>query len=108
MSDNSVRLQFHLMPIRRETKRPLTLHGEKDASDVTDVIRRWRKRFPDCNWAVACGPSNLIAIDEDTYKAEYVAGRLEQLVGCELPATAEWRSGRGGRVRLIDGPTASR
>ena len=36
-------------------KRPLTVHGVKDACADTSEILRWLRRWPACNWAVATG-----------------------------------------------------
>jgi hypothetical protein len=65
----------------------------------------WRRDYPDCNWAIATGPSGLIAVDEDSYKPTYVEGALEHACGVtEFPKTVELRSARGGRVRLYRRP----
>lgn len=93
-------MKFFLIPCDNN-KRPLTQHGEKDASADTGQWDLWKRRWPGCAWAIATGPSGLIAVDEDCYKAVWTAGILEKAVGVtSLPDTVEWRSGRGGRVRL--------
>lgn len=97
------KLRFHLIPCSQH-KTPLTKNGEKDASNDPEVLQAWRAQHPSCNVAIATGPSGLIAVDEDTYKAAYVAGALERLVGAELPPTVEWASARGGRVRIFRRP----
>jgi hypothetical protein len=96
--------KLHLMPVQAGGKRPLCDHGEKDASADAAQVRHWRKLFGRCNWAVATGPSSLIALDEDTYKDVYVPGLLDAAIGVPLPKTVEWRSGRGGRVRVFRRP----
>ncbi len=94
-------LRFHMIPISRAKKVPLTTHGEKDASNSISKGAEWFSRYPNCNWAIATGPSDLIAIDEDCYKPIYVEGALERACNvASFPDTAEIRSARGGRVRL--------
>jgi hypothetical protein len=93
-------LRFFLIPCDRN-KRPLTPHGEKDASDDPAVIEEWRRSYPGCNWAIATGPSGLIALDEDCYKEVYDPDWCLCANGTmNLEKTVEWRSARGGRVRI--------
>lgn len=99
------KLKFHLMPISRATKRPITAHGEKDASDQPNQLEFWRGMYPGCNWAIATGPSGLIAVDLDAYKPVFVDGAIEAACGViAFPKTVEMRSARGGRVLLFKRP----
>lgn len=52
-------------PIIAGTKHPATENGWKDASNDQAQIDAWEREFPGCNWAVACGPSDLFAFDVD-------------------------------------------
>lgn len=95
-------MKFHLIPIARATKRPLTRNGEKNASNDPMQLAAWRRQFPDCNWAVCTGPSGLLALDEDLYKIAFTEGALEKAIDLpELPQTVEWKSARGGRIRIF-------
>lgn len=38
---------------------------ENRASSNPEQLKAWGKQLPGCNWAVACGASNLIVIDVD-------------------------------------------
>lgn len=48
-----------------EGKHPRTPRGVQDASTDEKTIRRWWKRWPDANLAIACGQSNIVVIDLD-------------------------------------------
>lgn len=52
-------------PIIAGTKRPCTDNGWKEASNDQAQIDAWEREFPGCNWAVACGPSDLFVFDVD-------------------------------------------
>lgn len=54
-----------VFPIIAGTKHPATENGWKDASDDQRQIDQWERDFPGCNWAVACGPSDLFVFDID-------------------------------------------
>jgi hypothetical protein len=47
-------------------KHPRITKWERSASNWDQKLNRWARRFPVTNWAIACGPSNLLVIDEDT------------------------------------------
>lgn len=94
-------LQFYLIPINRGKKVPATPNGEKNASNDWGQVQQWRERLPGCNFAICTGPSDLIVLDFDSYKPNFVEGSLE--AACKIsafPETAEIRSARGGRVLL--------
>lgn len=52
-------------PVIAGTKHPATDNGWKDATDDARQLDAWAKDFPGCNWAVACGPSDLFVFDVD-------------------------------------------
>lgn len=55
-----------IFPIKRNAKfPPLVKDWENVATDDPAQIAAWKEQFPGCNWGVACGPSNLIIVDED-------------------------------------------
>lgn len=101
----------YLFPIVRNTKVPPK--GFTDpfgkASDDPEQIAIWEKQFPGCNWALACGRSNLIVMDVDIKKG---AKGLESLENWEaefgkLPATRKVRSPSGGFHLYFSGCRAS-
>ena len=55
-----------LLPCHPRDKRPLTAHGVKDASTDPEVIAAWLDRWPDANWAVACGHPGPQVLDIDS------------------------------------------
>lgn len=96
-----MKTKFYLIPCDTN-KRPLTRNGEKDASCDPDQIAEWKKIYPNCNWAICTGPSDLIAVDMDMYKASFYVHNLAKLFGhTRLPTTVQWRSGSGGEVFLF-------
>lgn len=52
-------------PIIAGTKHPATENGWKDATDDRAQIEQWARDFPGCNWAVACGLSDIFVFDID-------------------------------------------
>lgn len=54
-----------VFPIKRGTKDPATEHGWHDASNDPAQIEAWARQYPGCNWAVACGLSDLFVFDID-------------------------------------------
>jgi hypothetical protein len=57
---------WRLFPVRARRKEPLIGRWNERATQDLETIRGWRKDYPDCNWAVACGPdSGLWVLDVD-------------------------------------------
>ena len=53
---------YRVLPVRLD-KTPLTPHGVKDATNDTRFVEEWARRYPDCNWGIAC--FNVIVFDLD-------------------------------------------
>lgn len=84
-----------IFPIKRGAKfPPLVKDWENVATDDPAQIAAWKERFPDCNWGIACGPSNLIVVDEDE-PGSLLALELEGALN--FPTTREVRTPRPGR-----------
>ncbi len=96
------KLRWFLLPCDR-SKRPLLSNGEHGASNDPDVLAAWKKRWPDCNWAIATGPSELIAVDMDAYKPSFDAAHCVDRFGV-LPATVSWNTARGGATCIYRRP----
>lgn len=60
-----IRRGWYVFPCWPKSKAPATAHGFEDASNDEKQIRRWWSWQPDANVAVACGASNLCAMDKD-------------------------------------------
>lgn len=73
------------------------------ASDDPDQTALWSIEYPNCNWAVAVGPSGLAVVDIDPPAGEDSL-LLFELENGELPATREHRSARGGRHLIFADP----
>ena len=56
---------FHLFPVKKETKRPAIKDNLNKASNDIDQLMEWDKKFPNCNWAISCAKSGLVAVDVD-------------------------------------------
>ena len=90
-----------VFPVRRESKRPLTPHGCKDAKKDPGAIKSWWKKWPDASIGVATGSiSNLIVIDEDLDDDKGVDGIASMATwerdNVPLPESARAITGRGG------------
>ena len=88
-------------------KHPRTHNGVKDASSDVGTVQAWMRRWPDSNWAVACGQvSGLLVIDIDPRKNGF--GSIEQLEQNRqdgpLPTTLTSRTGGGGRHLFYAAP----
>ena len=67
-------------------KHPRTEHGYKEASTDAEMIDRWWGTWPSANIGFHPGPSGILVLDLDTYKANYVGVELtfaeKQTVTC--------------------------
>ena len=81
-------LGWHVIPCRREDKRPYTRNGLKDATTDPDKIRRWWGKLPVALPGIVAGPSGLAIADLDRKGGKDGPATLERL-GHPLPAT--WR-----------------
>lgn len=85
--DYAVRYGWAVFPLQPKSKKPLTLHGFKDASTNPDQIREWWMATPNANIGIATGAvSGIVVVDFDdaeawsTFVAEYGA----QATPCSL------------------------
>lgn len=83
---------WHVFPIRAGAKVPLTPNGFKDATTDPAVLTQWAAAHPGCNWAVACGASDLLVVDADPRNGADLAA-----VTALLPPTLSSTTGGGGR-----------
>lgn len=84
------RAGWHVVPLRRRDKEPLTPHGFKDATTDAATIRRWWSRWPDANIGIAV-PAGYVVLDIDSAEA------LQRLKAEDvaLPATSRARTSKG-------------
>ena len=88
-------LGLHLFPVRKDTKRPAIRDNLNQASVDIDQLMEWDKKFPDCNWAVSCAKSGVVAVDIDHNHGGMEA--WEALITKEgEPDTLKAISGSGG------------
>ena len=80
---------WSVFPIIPGTKRPL-IPWRDFSSNSRDQIEDWNNRYPNCNWGVDCGKSNLLVIDVDNKHGVNGAKSLAQIeveAGKLLPST---------------------
>jgi hypothetical protein len=75
------------------------------ASTDPEVIRKWAREYPDCNWAALAGKvSGFVALDSDIkhegQNGEHTLAALEKQYAV-LPITLTVRTGSGGRHRYF-------
>jgi putative DNA primase/helicase len=61
----SAKMGWHIFPVERHGKKPLTPNGYKDASTYAAKIEEWWAKWPNANIGLACRESGIIAIDID-------------------------------------------
>jgi hypothetical protein len=84
---------WYVHPLRTKDKRPITLHGFKDATLDEAQVRAWWAKWPTSNVGISCGPSVLCVLDADHGLPDYesfIAWRGRN----GLPPTYTVRSGR--------------
>lgn len=90
--------EWKVFPLSPNTKRPLTRHGFKEATDNKDTINAWWTEHPDAGVGLATGEaSGLLVIDVDPRNNGTLSftALLESLG--PLPVTLESKTGGGGR-----------
>ena len=67
---------------RSTPKKPLTLHGFKDATSDPEVIKAWRRKWAHCDfgWAV---PADVIVVDVDVKHGKNGYADFKGLAGCD-------------------------
>lgn len=93
---------WKVFPLRPGTKEPIFNDWPALATDDPFQIALWAEEYPDANWAVAAGPSNLAILDVDGEAGETSLLALEFEYG-ELPLTREHTTPRGGRHLIFSG-----
>lgn len=96
-------LGFRVVPLRPNSKLPLTPHGVKDASDDPKLIAHWWNRWPSANVGLAI-PDSIRVLDVDlrTLGDESLDACVE--AHGPLPLTMQQRTGSGGSHYLFTVP----
>ena len=77
-----------VFPCRRDTKRPYTAHGFKDASTNLEQIERWWGEHPDALVAVPTGKiTKLLGVDVDPDGLDWYRQNAEQLAAGRIHRT---------------------
>lgn len=56
---------FHIHPLKSGHKNPILRDWENRATTDPAVIAGWFAKYRDCNYGIACGPSNIFVVDLD-------------------------------------------
>jgi hypothetical protein len=78
-----------VLPVRANSKEPLTPRGVKDASTDPERIRAWWKRWPDANIGIACGHPGPQVLDID--RPAIARAHLQHFDFGEVPVVATAR-----------------
>lgn len=102
-----VQRNLYVFPLEANRKKPEITEWETKATKDPQQIQKWAQIFPDCNWGVACGPSNLIVLDSDM-KNEIDGPQKILETGNEIPQTLTIRTPSGGLHRYYQGQGGNR
>lgn len=91
-----------VFPCHEGTKEPILKAWHEAATDDPVQHMVWADEYPNCNWAVAAGPSNLAILDIDGATGEDSLAMFEIENGY-LPPTREHKTPRGGRHLIFSG-----
>ena len=75
------------------------------ATNDQQQLEAWAEQYPECNWAIACGPSGLVVVDIDPDGHEYYT-QLDLEHG--FPNTYTVKTPRGGYHYYFRGQTRNR
>ena len=96
-------LGFAIFPCWPNEKRPMTLHGFKDATCDEKQIGKWWKQWPDANIGLALD-GKFFVLDVDSPDGEQSLAKLESQHE-PLPLTTAVRTGHGGRHIYFSAPS---
>lgn len=91
-----------VFPCHPGTKEPILKAWQDEATDDPVQHMIWAEEYPDCNWALVAGRSNLAIIDIDGATGEDSLATFELEYGY-LPETREHTTPRGGRHLIFAG-----
>jgi hypothetical protein len=104
-AERYVALGFKVLPLKVESKEPLTENGVYDATDDMDVLACYVRNHRDANIAVGCGPASgqvgLTAIDVDKHKGGVDTMQSLLRKHAALPACPMSRTPQGGYHMLF-------
>ncbi|WP_054967237.1 bifunctional DNA primase/polymerase [Alicyclobacillus ferrooxydans] len=94
-------------PEKSRGKHPRILAWQDNATTDLIQLAKWKKQWPDTNWALACGPESKVwVLDIDNHKNGYESlARLEEKVGTLRGNTVMVKTGGGGLHIYFAWPT---
>jgi len=102
-------LGWHLYPAGRSASKAACFKGASAAATCDlDTLARWSDEYPNCNWRVVCGPSNIWGIDIDAPGQDHAADGISAFAELAkayppLPGGPRTRSGGGGLALFFQG-----
>ena len=102
-------LGWHLYPSTRNARKAAMFKGATDkATCDLEALERWQHEYPESNWRVVCGPSDIWALDIDAPGPDHGADGIKafaELAKCypPLPQGPRTRSGGGGLAIFFKG-----
>lgn len=95
---------WRVFPVKKGQKAPPLVQWSVEATNDIEKIQRWGSKWKECNWAVACGPSDIWVLDIDSRK-----GGMDQLDWLsrkhgDLPKTFTVSTPTGGLHFYFKGP----
>jgi hypothetical protein len=100
---------WFVFPLRPGTKLPM-LPWRKESTDSHERIMKWHLKYPDCNWGLDCGKSQLVVLDVDKRADKDGVASLMQLElehGANLRETFTVTTPSGGKHHYFHGEAGS-
>lgn len=92
------RLGWKVFPLEVRGKKPLTLHGYKDATTDEARIRAWWGETPEANIGLACGLSDVAVVDLDGPEAIERWNLIVESMGMPFVQAAVQVTGKGNHL----------
>jgi hypothetical protein len=101
MLDDFLKRDWPIIPCEVGGKKPLTIHGFKDASKDPDQVKAWQEKYPSANWGIRTGSkesggAGLVVIDIDLKSGGISTWEQLREKHIEPLQTVTVRTGSGG------------
>src|ERR1035437_6416102 len=102
-------MSLFVFPIKPGAKSPALVRWGTQSSDDPAQVKAWARRWPDCNWGLDCGKSDIAVVDVDVKDGKGGQATLDKLEAesGQLPEPRMSRPWSGGRHYLYKGSILS-
>ena len=102
-------MSLFVFPIKPGAKSPALVRWGTQSSDDPEQAIAWARRWPNCNWGLDCGKSEIAVVDVDVKDGKVGQATLDQLEAehGKLPETRMSRTWSGGHHYLFKGSIPS-